>query len=92
MVCLTMKLDEIRIVFSRASDERSYQKTRKVGPFECDELEKQCRISAKCYPTKIPALYTMAKERFKSLVLVLLLGSRQSKSQLLVINELVPIK
>ena len=29
--------------FSRASDERSYQKLEKVGPFECDELEKHCR-------------------------------------------------
>ena len=48
--------------FSRASDERSYQKLEKVGPFECDELEKHCRVSAKCYPTKLPALCTMAKE------------------------------
>ena len=52
--------------FSRASDERSYQKLEKVGPFECDELEKHCRVSAKCYPTKLPALYTMAKEQFSS--------------------------
>ena len=65
---------------------------KKVGPFECDELEKHCRVSAKCYPTKVPALYTMAKEKFNSLFLVLLLVSRRSKSQLLVINELVPIK
>ena len=28
----------------------------KVRPFECDELEKHCRVSAKCYPTKVPAL------------------------------------
>ena len=34
----------------------------KVGPFECDELEKNCRVSAKGYPTKIPALYMMAKQ------------------------------
>ena len=50
-------------LFSRASDERCYKKFEKVGPFECDELEKHCRVSAKCYPTEIPALYTMAKAR-----------------------------
>ena len=75
-----------------ASDERSYQKLEKIGPFECDELEKHCRVSAKCYPTKVPALYTMTKEKFKSVCLVLLLVSRQTKSQLLMINKLVPIK
>ena len=52
------------------------KKLEKVGPFECDELEKHCRVSAKCYPTKVPALYTMTKEKFKSVVLVLLLVSR----------------
>ena len=67
------------------------KKLEKVGPFECDELEKHCRVSAKCYPTKVPALYTMAKEKFNALFLVLLLVSRQSKRQLLLINELVPI-
>ena len=25
------------------------RKLEKVGPFECDELEKHCRVSAKCY-------------------------------------------
>ena len=46
--------------FSRASDEAILpKKLEKVGPFECDELEKHCRVSAKCYPTKVPALYTM---------------------------------
>ena len=64
----------------------------KVGPFEGDELEKHCRVSAKCYPTTIPALYTMTKEKFNSAFLVLLLVSRQTKSQLLMINKLVPIK
>ena len=64
------------------------KKLEKVGPFECDELEKHCRVSAKCYPTKIPALYTMSKEKFKSVFLVLLLVSRQTKSQLLRINIL----
>ena len=43
------------------------KKLEKVGPFECDELEKHCRVSAKCYPTKVPALYTMTKEKFKIL-------------------------
>ena len=28
------------LFFSRASDERSYQNLEKVGPFECDDLEK----------------------------------------------------
>ena len=41
------------------------KKLEKVGPFECDELEKHCRVSAKCYPTIVPALYTMTKEKFK---------------------------
>ena len=69
------------------------KKLEKVGPFECDELEKHCRVSAKCYPTKVPALYTMTKEKFKSVFLVLLLlVSRQTKSQLLMLNNLVPIK
>ena len=45
------------------------KKLEKVGPFECDELEKHCRVSAKCYPTKVPALYTMTKEKFKSVLL-----------------------
>ena len=57
-------LKKYLFLFSRVSDERSYQKLEKVGPFECDELEKHCRVSAKCYPTKLPALYTMAKEKF----------------------------
>ena len=52
------------------------KKLEKVGPFECDELEKHCRVSAKCYPTKVPALYTMTKEKFKSVLLGLLLVSR----------------
>ena len=48
------------------------KKLEKVGPFECDELEKHCRVSAKCYPTtKVPALYTMTKEKFNSVFLVL---------------------
>ena len=68
------------------------RKLEKVGPFECDELEKHCRVSAKCYPTRVPALYTMTKEKFKSVFLVLLLVSRQTKSQLLRIHKLVPIK
>ena len=33
------------------------KKFEKVGPFECDELEKHCRVSAKCDPTKVPALH-----------------------------------
>ena len=48
------------------------KKLEKVGPFECDELERHCRVSAKCYPTKVPALYTMIK-KFNSVFLVLLL-------------------
>ena len=55
------------------------KKLEKVGLFECDELEKHCRVSAKCYPTKVPALYTMTKEKCKSVFLVLLLVSRQTK-------------
>ena len=77
--------------FARIGRSDLTKKLEKVGPFECDELEKHCRVSAKCYPTKVPALYTMTKEKFKSVFLVLLLVSRQTKSQLLMINKLVPI-
>ena len=78
--------------FARIGRSDLTKKLEKVGPFECDELEKHCRVSAKCYPTKVPALYTMTKEKFKSVFLLLLLVSRQTKSQLLMINKLVPIK
>ena len=78
--------------FARIGRSDLTKKLEKVGPFECDELEKHCRVSAKCYPTKVPALYTMTKEKFKSVFLVLLLVSRQTKSHLLVLNKLVPIE
>ena len=39
------------------------KKLEKVGPFECDELEKHCRVGAKCYSTKVHALYTMTKRK-----------------------------
>ena len=54
------------------------RKLEKVGPFECAELEKHCRVGAKCYPTRVPALYTMTKEKFKSVFLLLRLVSRQT--------------
>ena len=63
--------------FARIGRSDLTKKLEKVGPFECDELEKHCRVSAKCYPTKVPALYTMTKEKLKSVFLVLLLVSRQ---------------
>jgi len=72
--------------FARIGRSDLTKKLAKVGPFECDELEKHCRVSAKCYPTTVPALYTMTKEKFNSAFLVLLLVSRQTKSQMLVIN------
>ena len=51
-------------VFFRAHQTNDFtKKLKKVGPFECDELEKHCRVSAKCYPTKVPTQYTMAKEK-----------------------------
>ena len=81
--------DTIEFFFFGRSD--LTKKLEKVGPFECDELEKHCRVSAKCYPTRVPALYTMTKEKFKSGFLLLLLVFRQTKSQLLMINNLVPI-
>ena len=77
--------------FARIGRSDLTKKLEKVGPFECDELEKHCRVSAKCYPTRVPALYTMTKEKFKSGFLLLLLVFRQTKSQLLMINNLVPI-
>ena len=82
----------VYILFSRAHRTNDLtKKLEKVGPFECDELEKHCRVSAKCYPTTVPALYTMTKEKFKSGFLLLLLVSRQTKSQVLMRNNLVPI-
>ena len=78
--------------FARIGRSDLTKKLEKVGPFECDELEKHCRVSAKCYPTRVPALYTMTKEKFKSGFLLLPLVSRQTKSQMLMINNLVPIK
>ena len=62
--------------FARIGRSDLTRKLEKVGPFECDELEKHCRVGAKCYPTKVPALYTMTKEKFKSVLLGLLLVSR----------------
>ena len=78
--------------FARIGRSDLTKKLEKVGPFECDELEKHCRVSAKCYPTRVSALYTMTKEKLKSGFLLLLLVSRQTKSQVLMINNLVPIK
>ena len=49
--------------FARIGRSDLTQKLEKAGPFECDELEKHCRVSAKCYPTKVPALYTMTKDK-----------------------------
>ena len=83
---------EFFFFFARIGRSDLTRKLEKVGPFECDELEKHCRVGAKCYPTRVPALYTMTKEKFKSVFLLLLLVSRQTKSQLLMINKLVPIK
>ena len=74
--------------FARIGRSDLTRKLEKVGPFECDELEKHCRVGAKCYPTRVPALYTMTKEKFKSVFLLLLLVSRQTKSQLLMIRNL----
>ena len=71
--------------FARIGRKILPKELEKVGPFECDELEKHCRVSAKCDPTEVPALYTMAKHKFNAVWLVLLLVSRLSKSQLLVI-------
>ena len=89
---LVINTDFKKIFFRAHRTNDLTKKLEKVGQFECDELEKHCRVSAKCYPTKVPALYTMTKEKFNSVLLVLLLVSRQTKSQLLMINKLVPIK
>ena len=74
---------DIFLFFARIVRSDLTKKREKVGPFECDELEKHCRLSAKCYPTRVPALYTMTKEKFKAVFLMLLLVSRQAKSQVL---------
>ena len=39
-----------------------YRKREKVGPFECDELEKPSRVGARRYPITVHTLLTMAKE------------------------------
>ena len=64
------------LFFARIGRSDLTRKLEKVGPFECDELEKHCRVGAKCYPTRVPALYTMTKEKCKSVLLGLLLVSR----------------
>ena len=56
----TGKLLKKSFFFARIGRSDLTKKLEKVGPFECDELEKHCRVSAKCYPTKVPALYTIA--------------------------------
>ena len=85
MMSLTKNNVFFLFFFARIGRSDLTKKLEKVGPFECDELEKHCRVSAKCYPTTVPGLYTMTKEKFNSLFLVLLLGSLQSRSQLLVV-------
>ena len=80
----------IFMFFFRASLTKDLmEKLENVGPFECDEVEKHCRVSARCHPIEIPALYTIAKENFNALFLVVLFVSRQSRSQLLETTELV---
>ena len=66
-----MNLNELKFFRAHRTNDLT-KKLEKVGPFECDELEKHCRVSAKCYRTKIPALYTMTKEKFNAVFLVLL--------------------
>ena len=43
-----------KIVFRARRTNDLTRKLEKVGPFECDKLEKHCRVGAKCYPTKVP--------------------------------------
>ena len=75
--------------FARIGRSDLTKKLEKVGPFECDELEKHCRVSAKCYPTRVPALYTMTKEKFKSGFRLLLLVFRQTKSHFLNVSVFI---
>ena len=66
------------VLFFRAHRTKDLTRKReKVGPFECDEVEKHCLVSAKCYPTKVPALYTlytMAKENRIPKLMCIVLG------------------
>ena len=39
------------------------RKQEKVGPFECDVLEKQSRVSARCYPLTVRILYNGKRKR-----------------------------
>ena len=41
------------------------KKLEKIGPFECDELEKHCRVSATCYPTTVPTLHRSLISKFQ---------------------------
>ena len=53
----TCAIRQVLFFFARIGRSDLTKKLEKVGPFECDELEKHCRVSAKCYPTKVPAVY-----------------------------------
>ena len=39
------------------------EKKEKVGPFECDVLEKQSRVSARCYPLTVRILHNGKRKR-----------------------------
>ena len=39
------------------------RKQEKVGPFECDVLEKQSRVSARCYPLTVHILHNDKRKR-----------------------------
>ena len=39
----------VSIFFSRAAGERSKYKNEKVGPYECNKLEKHNPVSGACY-------------------------------------------
>ena len=49
--------------FARIGRKIIPEKKEKVGPFECDVLEKQSRVSARCYPLTVRILHNGKRKR-----------------------------
>ena len=55
---------KFRHFFFRAHRTKDHtRKQEKVGPFECDVLEKQSRVSARCYPLTVRILHNGKRKR-----------------------------
>ena len=51
------------LFFSAQRTKDLARKQEKVGPFECDVLEKQSRVSARCYPLTVHILHDDKRKR-----------------------------